>query len=174
MASVAKETQSLYLRYSDDILLVCKPEHQIAMSSTLEQSMTDARLELHDGLGKRSVCILTQLEDGLLSCDPPLQYLGFSFDGRTIRIRSQTIARFLRRMRKAVRLEKHLAKARAQAGGVSRVRKKKLYARFTHLGRSNFITRYATDARRIIKKNGIREQLKPHWRELHAALEVDE
>lgn len=174
MVALANEHGGLYLRYSDDILLVCKPEHQKEMTGALENSMNQAKLVLHDGLGKRSVCNLTRNADGTLRCCPPLQYLGFSFDGLTVRIRSQTVAKFLRRMRKAVRREKYLAASRAEIGGDPRVRRKLLYSRFTHLGSMNFITGYAADARKVFKKNAIRAQLKSHWRNLHAALEVIE
>ena len=110
----------------------------------------------------------------MLICHPPLQYLGFSFDGRAVRIRSQTVAKFLRRMRKAVRREKYLAAMRAAANGDPAVRRKLLYSRYTHLGSRNFITGYAADARKVFQKNAIRTQLKNHWRELHAALEIDD
>lgn len=173
MAALARERGSLYLRYSDDILLVCKPEHQAEMSNALEEAMTQVKLELHDGLGKRSACNVTVTSDGKIVCHPPLQYLGFTFDGQTVRIRSQTVAKFLRRMQKAVRREKYLASRRAESGGDSRVRRKMLYSRFTHLGTKNFITGYAADARAVFKKNAIRAQLKQHWRDLHAALEVE-
>jgi RNA-directed DNA polymerase len=173
MAGLASERGGLYLRYSDDILLVCKPEYQREMSDALEEAMQQAKLELHGGLGKRSVCNVKANPDGSIRSHPPLQYLGFSFDGQTVRIRSQTVAKFLRRMRKAVRREKYLASCRAEVGGDSRVRRKKLYSRFTHLGTSNFITGYAADARAVFRKSAIRTQLKHHWRDLHAALEVD-
>ena len=173
MFALARERGGMYLRYSDDILLVCEPEHQQEMADALEKAMKGAKLELHDGMGKRSVCRVTTDPDGTLNIRPPLQYLGFSFDGRTVRIRSQTVAKFFRRMRKAVRREKYLAKRRAEAGGDARVRRKVLYSRFTHLGTKNFITGYAADARDVFEKNAIRAQLKHHWRELHAAIEVD-
>jgi RNA-directed DNA polymerase len=174
MAALANGRGGLYLRYSDDILLVCKPEHQEEMTNALKEAMNQAKLVLQDGPGKRSVCNLTRNADGTLRCHPPLQYLGFSFDGLTVRIRSQTVAKFMRRMRKAVRREKYLAASRAEDGGDPRVRRKLLYSRFTHLGSMNFITGYAADAREVFKKNAIRAQLKSHWRDLHAALNVDE
>lgn len=174
MAALARERGGLYLRYSDDILLVCKPEARVEMSAALEAAMTRVKLELHDGLGKRSVCNVTVRSDGTVLSQPPLQYLGFSYDGQRVRIRSQTVAKFLRRMRKAARREMYLARCREKAGGDARVRRKLLYSRFTHLGSRNFITGYAADARAVFKKNAIRAQLKAHWHELHAVLEIEE
>jgi RNA-directed DNA polymerase len=174
MAMLAREQGGLYLRYSDDILLICKPNDCTKLTTALEEAIRDAKLELHDGLGKRSVCEATRDTEGVLTCHPPLQYLGFSYDGRTVRIRSQTLARFLRRMRKAVRREKHLAEVRAEKGGDPHLRRKRLYSRYTHLGSRNFITGYAADARRVFEKSAIRAQLKSLWRDLHAQLVIEE
>lgn len=172
MAALARDRGGHYLRYSDDIIVICAGERREEMEKALEEAMKGARLELHDGVGKRSACQISRATDGELSCNPPLQYLGFCYDGRYVRIRSQTVAKFLRRMRKAVRREIYLAERRAAAGGDARVRKKKLYSRFTHLGTKNFISGYAADARRVFEKSAIRAQLRRHWRDLHAALEL--
>lgn len=174
MAALARDRGGIYLRYSDDILLLCKPEHCDEMRTALEAAMTNAKLELHDGPGKCSICRFTRNGSGILECDRPLQYLGFTFDGQKVRIRSQTVAKFLRRMRKAVRRERHLAHVRAKKGGEMRMRRKLLYSRYTHLGTNNFITGYAANARNIFRQNAIRKQLKRHWRDLHASLVIEE
>lgn len=174
MAALAKECGGLYLRYSDDILLICEPQNRDEMQRALEDAMQTARLVLHNGPGKRSVCEVTTHADDAINCAPPLQYLGFTYDGKYVRIRSHTVARFLRRMRKAVRRERYLARQRAESGGDGRIRRKALYSRFTHLGGKNFITGYAADSREVFKRNAIRAQLKRHWRDLHAMLEVDD
>lgn len=173
MVALARKQGGLYLRYSDDILLICKPDDREMLTTELENAIRDSSLNLHDGLGKRSVCDATRDAEGVLTCHPPLQYLGFSFDGRDVRIRSQTLARFLRRMRKAVRREKHLAEVRAEKGGDARLRRKRLYSRYTHLGSRNFITGYAADARKVFQDNAIRAQLRPLWRDLHAQLVIE-
>lgn len=172
IAALMRDCGGLYRRYSDDILLVCKPEHQTELQGALEEAMRDAKLELHDGLGKRATCRIAPDTKGVIHCHPPLQYLGFSFDGQTVRIRSQTVARFFRRMRKAIRREQHLARQRAAAGGDSRVRRKLLYSKFSHLGSRNFVTGYAVDSQRAFTRNAIAAQLKSHWRDLHARLQI--
>lgn len=174
MCALARERGGLYRRYSDDILLACKQEHSKEFIGALEEAALQAKLVLHDGLGKRSSCHVRRNISGSLECAPPLQYLGFTYDGKTVRIRSQTVAKFLRRMRKAVRREQYLARRSAKAGGGSGVRRKRLYSQFTHLGSRNFITGYAADARAIFRKNAIRDQLKSHWRDLHAALHIED
>ena len=174
MTTLAKGLDALYLRYSDDILIVCKAEHREQMEQALGESMNGVKLGLHTEPGKRSVCAVTINGDKTLKCQPPLQYLGFSFDGRSVRIRSQTMARFLRRMRRAVRTEKYLAIERSNDSGKVVVRRKRLYSRFSHLGKNNFITGYAEKARLVFEHNAIRAQLKHHWRDLHALLVLED
>lgn len=174
MATRAKECGALYCRYSDDILIACSSEHRTDLETELRSAMAAARLELHDGPGKVAVASFATTASGSLKSDKPLQYLGFAFDGQFVRIRSQTIARFLRKMRKAVRREKYLATARAEAGGDGRLRRKLLYSRYTHLGTNNFVTGYARNAREVIDRNAIRKQLRNHWPDLHALLLLDD
>ncbi len=174
MAQLARKRGALYFRYSDDILLVCNPEHRDELTRALENVMSVVKLTLHDGLGKRSVCNFTRQNGEMLGCDSPLQYLGFSFDGDNVRIRSQTLAKFYRRMRKAVRREKYLAYHRTHDGRDARVRRKQLYSRYTHLGPKNFVTGYAADAKALFQDNAIGVQLRSHWRKLHDALQADD
>lgn len=174
MTKLARDRRALYFRYSDDVLIVCKSEHRDELTQALEDAMSAFKLTLHDGLGKRSVCNFTRQSGGMLGCDRPLQYLGFSFDGDKVRIRSQTLAKFHRRMRKAVRREKYLAYHRAEAGGDACVRRKRLYSRFTHLGSKNFVTGYAADAKALFQNNAIGSQLRSHWRKLHEELQADD
>ncbi|XHC27253.1 MAG: reverse transcriptase domain-containing protein [Phycisphaerales bacterium] len=173
MSRLASEHSGLYLRYSDDILLCCRPEKTSLLSHELESSMKNAKLTLHDGLGKRSVSVFSKNSQGSLSADRPLQYLGFSFDGRVVRIRSQTVAKFLRRMKRAARREQYIAAKYTPDGEDVRVRRKRLYEQYSHIGsRKNFVNGYARAASKEFACNAIREQIKPHWKELHAAIEI--
>jgi hypothetical protein len=172
MAELAKARGSLYLRYSDDILLVCPPSAKNELEDELRKQMEAAGLRLHDGPGKSTIATFELNAEKRLGSDRPLQYLGFSFDGQHVRVRSQTVARYMRRMLKAVRREKYLAECSANAGGDPRVRRKLLYSRYTHLGRRNFIS-YAKKAQQLFLKNKIRKQLMRHWSVLHASLEVE-
>jgi RNA-directed DNA polymerase len=169
MASRTSSAGGLYRRYCDDILIACPIGAESVLIERLESLMRDHGLALHEGRGKRSKSRVTIAQCGLVSA-PPLQYLGFAFDGSNVRIRSQTVAKFFRRMRKAVRRELYVARMRAGSDGVCVVRLKSLYRRFTHLGKRNFITGYAGMARRVFDQRGIRAQLKRHWRELHEAI----
>jgi RNA-directed DNA polymerase len=171
MTPLARAKGGLYLRYSDDILLVCPSEKRVELETRLRYEMKSAGLELHDGPGKSTVAVFETTESGVLSCDRPLQYLGFTFDGKSVRVRSQTVVRYLRRMKKAVCREKIVAERRAATSGDRRVRRKLLYSRYTHLGTHNFIS-YAKKAQQVFTNNKIREQIKRHWPDIHASLEI--
>jgi len=55
MSTLAKGRNGLYLRYSDDILLVCESKHKDEMQTSLKDAMHEAKLALHDGHGKRAM-----------------------------------------------------------------------------------------------------------------------
>lgn len=164
----------LYCRYSDDILIVSPPDKRKTAERALLESAARSRLELHEGPGKKTVAEFRQLYSNKVRSDRPLQYLGFTFDGDVARIRSHTISRFLRRMRKSVRREKFLARMRAKAGGRLLVRRKRLYRDYSHLGTRNFLSGYARRAARRLSGNVIRRQVKGYWAYLHELLEDDE
>ena len=135
MAPLVKEQGGLYFRYSDDILLVCPCDKRVELETQLREEMDSVGLALHDGRGKSTVAMFISEEGGTLSCDRQLQYLGFTFDGKCVRVRSQTIVRYMRRMKKAVYREKHVAERRVATGTDPKVRRKLLYNRYTHLGK---------------------------------------
>ncbi len=172
LAELAKARGGLYFRYSDDILIVCPPSAKTELEAELRTQMDSAGLLLHDGPGKSTIATFELNAEGNLCTDRPLQYLGFSFDGQHVRVRSQTVARYMRRMRKAVRREKYLAERRLKDGGDGRVRRKHLYSRYTHLGKRNFIS-YTKKAQEVFLRNRIRQQLRRHWHFIHASLEVE-
>jgi RNA-directed DNA polymerase len=173
IANLTKQEGGAYFRYSDDILIVCPLEARKHIETALREQMDLLKLAMHDGPGKSSAATFHPGNEDNLDCDRPLQYLGFTFDGKNVRVRSHTFVRFLRRMRKAVRREKYLARRRRQQGGDGRVRKKQLYERYSHLGKRNFIS-YANKARKTFDRNAIGRQVKVHWPKLHALLQIEE
>lgn len=96
----------------------------------------------------------------------PLQYLGFTFDGRQVMLRGSTLARQWRRLAAAI----HWAKGRRTLAldgtiqGRQVVHRKALLARFSHLGADNFHTGYATQAAKAFGTRTIRRQLRNHMR----------
>ena len=102
---------------------------------------------------------------GRVRCHPsPLQYLGFTFDGRQVPLRSGTLAREWRRLAAAARWAKtRNAMARAgQIEGRMTVHRKSLLTRYSYLGEDNFHTGYAKRAGHVMKTRAIRRQLRRH------------
>lgn len=95
----------------------------------------------------------------------PLQYLGFIFDGENIYVRSSSISRFYSKMRRGVsRAKFHMKKKNEERKRKSfedkNLFKQNLYERYSHLGKSNFVT-YTRRCREIMEESTtIRNQMK--------------
>ena len=107
-----------------------------------------------------------------------VNYLGFTFDGQTIRIRDKSLFKFYCRVyRKIKRIKVNTDEKKFNAG------KKTLYQAYTHLGASryskdhgNFLT-YVYKADGIfgqskVLKSDIRNQVKRHWHKIDSKLKA--
>lgn len=181
MVKYVQELGGIYRRYCDDILFVLPLDcHSIAIEKVIQElgklgleinkektelfsfKKTDVRLE----------CIYHSLKfdnDNNHSIEPQttksraLQYLGFVFDGKTRSIRSQTISRYYRRMKRGIFFTRKAARKSSEGRIIYR---KGLYERFTHLGKRNFI-KYAYRASTIMNSPEIKRQTRRHWKKLH-------
>lgn len=85
-----------YRRYSDDILIVVNNEQELKNAlSYIQKELKN--MDLEESEEKR--CI-SKFNNGILaeynSKKTPLQYLGFTYDGKNIRVRNGTLGRFWR------------------------------------------------------------------------------
>jgi hypothetical protein len=162
MKNYMNDFNGKYFRYCDDMLFIVpvEKEAEIQAFATVEIEKIGLSLNINKTeIRKFSLC------DDKLTADKNLQYLGFTFDGNNISIRSSSLARYSTRMRKGIRLakktmQKHnnilLESGRNERG----LYKKKLYSRYTHLGKRNFIT-YGLRAAKEMDSESIKKQLKP-------------
>jgi RNA-directed DNA polymerase len=158
-----------YRRYSDDILFIVNPEFSrpevvAVVEAGLDALGTAMKLN-HD---KTESAQFARDASGTLRCDNAsgIQYLGFTFDGERRVIRSQTMSKYARRLVYAARA----ATRAAQLAGTP-VYRRGIYRRFSHLGKSNFISGYAAKARNVMKDDAIRRQVQRHMR--HIAHQLD-
>ena len=169
----ATEHGGLYRRYCDDILMVMPTiELRDLAKQMIEAQLPDLRLEFNPG---KTDEIYFGPERPITG--KPLQYLGFTFDGRYKRIRPASVARFYRKMPRGVLRAKLLRQRADKLAGLtepSPLKKKKLYRLYSYLGKKlgtnkeekrNFLT-YAFDAARIMNDTGIKKQVKRHWKRL--------
>jgi hypothetical protein len=103
-----------------------------------------------------------------------IDYLGFSFDGQTVRFREKSLFKYYHRMYKKIESVNKASKLKGRKVG-----RKKLYNLYSHLGRNykgygNFIS-YAMKAHEVFKENGKIEsliywQIKGHWNKMQGRL----
>jgi len=145
-----------YMRYCDDILFVMPT----SLASTTEGfcSAEIKKLKLAINPAKTETCHFVR-EEASQTCSQPLQYLGFLFDGRQILIRSAAFARFSNRMKRGVSLAKQTMRSRnnlkqAKGADQQRLYRRKILARYSHLGQRNFL-RYGYRAAKLMNSKAI-------------------
>lgn len=180
---VAENDGGIYRRYSDDILLLGPPSAIGNMELALKGQLAKLGLGINDPKTARSH--FRRGTDGVIRADKPLQYLGFTFDGERVLVRSQTVAKYIRRMKADVRSARRAAIRASRRGGPRRLRREELFARFSHLGpteamlkspqaqslRNNFWS-YSMRAARIMDDDAIKRQLRKHWPRLIAEIQL--
>lgn len=156
-----------YYRYCDDILVIVPIGSEGGVTDFVSSQISNMRLEVQSSKTETRTFRIAQYG---LRADKPLQYLGFIFDGQRIYLRSASLARYHERKRKGVWLaQKTMEKRNAlriERGQLPRsMYLKKLYSRYSYLGRRNFIA-YGYRAASIMGSNSIKKQLKSHWSRL--------
>lgn len=161
-----------YYRYCDDMLFITQPENQPIIEHFANTAIDKLNLTINP---EKTEIRHFWPDGGLQKCDKPLQYLGFTFDGQRKLIRSAALARFSGRMKSGVRLAKK-SRAKIERLNESQGRptkalfKRKLYERYSYIGRRNFIT-YGHRAADLMRSESIKRQLKPLWGRLQDEIE---
>lgn len=159
MVELEQEVGGYYRRYCDDILWIAPAEHADTIQNRTISTLSDQGSALGINHAKTTV---SRFVDGKVSEGPIVQYLGFTFDGKNRRIRSQTLSKFWRKVVFGVRAARRRARSASSEGGDGKLYKRKIYRRFTHLGRRNFLS-YARRAWSKPGAGGVRKQLRRHW-----------
>lgn len=168
MAAFAEGAGGLYRRYCDDIILVVPAAAQRDAALRLMRSLLET-------LGLVAHPEKTELLDfkrsgNRLTTERALNYLGFTFDGENKRIRPASIARYYKKMRSGVgRIKALRYRASKKAGKWLPLRLRRIYLAYSYIGSRNFIS-YALRAAKIMKDDGIKKQVKRHWKKLQALI----
>lgn len=157
-----------YRRYSDDILVIVPAQLEVEAEGMLRAAIERRKLRLNEEKFEKVVFDA----DGSAQRPRPggnqsVQYLGFTFDGRVVRVRSVTLARHHQRMRRAVR---HAVFAARAAGNGSAPFRRDLFARFTHIGSKRTAVRYMLRAAGIMGEDAIRRQIRGNVDQVKSAL----
>lgn len=162
-----------YFRYCDDMLFVIPTEKRDEIAGEVQKEISKlGGISINQDKTERRTFIV---ESGIQRADKPLQYLGFTFDGQRVLLRSAALARYSDRMKRGVKLAKATMKKRNalklfRGENLKPLFKRKLYQRYSHLGQRNFL-RYGYRASETMSSNSIKKQLKPLWVRLQREIE---
>lgn len=126
---------ALYRRYSDDILVICRPEDAIEVESKFRRLIEDEKLQLSEEKTEKILFdpAKPHIHEGRIA-----QYLGFSFYPSGVGIRPGSLSRQWRKMKRSLRRVRRIAQAAADAGGKPKVYTKTLRRRFSAIQVRNF------------------------------------
>ncbi|WP_255294235.1 reverse transcriptase domain-containing protein [Bacillus toyonensis] len=178
-----KKYKGLYRRYCDDIIIVIPIEEDIkgynyqSHNNFIECVKNSIpRLEIQPektGHYYYSNSKILSINKNLRPSK--LDYLGFSFDGRSVQIREKSLFNYYTRAYRKVRI----CNRKSREFGRKSYRKS-LYQNYTHLGKmrrghGNFLS-YVSRAQKIFDENSstvnlMNRQIKKHWKRINKRLE---
>lgn len=172
LLSKLSSTESVFYRYCDDILIICDSKNEDDIYEYVNDEIRKLGLNLQEK--KTEIRQFTFDTAGKLHSDKPVHYLGFSFDGQREHIRSSSIARYYKKLRKRIWVSKKAMERcnelRAGRGELPReLFLRTIYKGYSYLGRRNFIS-YGFRAAKIMGSHSIRKQLRPHWKKINKLL----
>jgi hypothetical protein len=190
MTKQALELGGLYRRYSDDILFICSIPEIEQIKNIVYQYMNDAdRLNLVVQEEKTQEVIFhrASIEDEW-SCytdengrhkKVPLSYLGFDFDGKSVRVRNKSLSLYYRNLKRIIRRKARYA-FYATIHNLKYPYREKIYKRKSHLGAKrkkidgktfwgNYIS-YIKTASNIMQEPALKQQIRNHWRIITARI----
>ncbi|MGQ0700913.1 MAG: antiviral reverse transcriptase Drt2 [Panacagrimonas sp.] len=169
ISSACKTIEATYFRYCDDILIIAPVSAGPDAGKVVTSEIANALLTIQSA--KSSV---HQFVAGTKVIGKPLQYLGFTYDGRTTLLRNAGITRYYSRMRAAVRLADKTRKAADSASMVkTKIKTKKVFKKYTYLGRQNYLS-YVFRSSAVLQDEAIKWQMKPHWKKVKAEVKKKE
>lgn len=133
-----------YQRYSDDLIVVCEQEYEDEIIKTIRENIGDkniANLEIQpkktkvyrfEIINHKFIGFEIDEKTKVPNFNKTLEYLGFSYDGQKVLIKSAGFSKFYRSMIKSFKKSDSLA--RNSKNPDKRIFKSKLFKRFTHKG----------------------------------------
>ncbi|WP_113653766.1 reverse transcriptase domain-containing protein [Pedobacter namyangjuensis] len=137
------EISGFYQRYSDDLIIVCDMEHEDEIINVLNRVVASNKVKLTIEPKKTKVYRFEDLDGKFTgyavdhetkepAFGKPLEYLGFSFDGRRALIKNTGFSKFYRSMKGAINRGADYAKHSKNPD--NNLFKTRLYKRFTYKG----------------------------------------
>jgi hypothetical protein len=131
----------IYRRYSDDIIVVCPKENGVLIKNNILTKIKDKEVKLEIEVSKTNLFNFSMKSDGNIVCEheklgvnKKLEYLGFSFDGNTIRIKSSSLGAYYYKMSKNINRSIYFASHTKCKKYYGKIFENKLLRRFSKLG----------------------------------------
>lgn len=155
---------AMYRRYSDDVLIVCRPEKANAVISLLTSAIERNKLEISDDKTEITEFDPSKPLEKSRRC---AQYLGFAFYPGGAGIRPGSMARHWRKMKQAVR---HLERRARYTSPDVPIYTKKIRRRFQPVNARNFSKYARLSAKAFGKDSKIKHQIKRAEKWMHDKL----
>ena len=162
----------IYRRYSDDILVICPKQHENSTVDFILNTIKEFKLIIQKTKTQK-----TNFNNGRLTKgEKPLQYLGFEFNGYFKMIRSSSISKYYRNMKRLIKFKAARArKMKAKFPERAFVYKKEIYKVYSHFGRitgSNRKRNYLSYVRTAsnIMGSRVNKQLSKSWRIINSEI----
>lgn len=183
LETAVKSVGGLYRRYCDDIMVIVPPEHEDRLRSLIHQEIQGVRLTINDQKTDRAAFPADRGE----AADSAIQYLGFTYNGKTKLLRLSSLNRYYGKMRNGVALakqtqRKHNRIEAATNKPLSELRRRKLHLQYSYLilrrshlkkgdpkAHGNFLT-YVYRASDTLGSPEIKRQIRNHWRKIQEAI----
>lgn len=131
MKALADQHGALYQRYSDDILIICEPEHADSLAAAVEAALKEEALDLQTDKTVRLQFTGNERDN--------FQYLGYQLGLGPALIRPGSLSRQWRSAKRAIRRSERKAERLATSGQKDKIYTRKLRGRLTHVGGRNFL-----------------------------------
>ncbi|APA00741.1 reverse transcriptase domain-containing protein [Flavobacterium commune] len=191
------EIDGMYRRYSDDMIVVADEKNMDMIYNLLIDEIQNFDLEIQPSKSQSFIfkyfnekfgCKEIDLDTGEIKDNTKFEYLGFSFDGEKVYLKSSGLAKYYRKMKRSIKRGGYYAKFGKNK--VPQLFKNRLYKRYTIMGAhrrkiikkaphlpntfyrtntydwGNFLT-YAKLAANVFENNGINSQIGKHWDKFH-------
>jgi len=143
---------ALYQRYSDDILLACRPEHEQKIVETLYAAVSNHKLRVKEEKTERVAFDL--------QAPKAFQYLGFDILPTGATIRAGSLARQWRTAKRNIAKAKSVGEAAIAQGQATRIFTKKLRMKLSPVGVRNFSSYARRSSKAFGSKKIVRQVLR--------------
>lgn len=151
--SYVNEKNGIYMRYSDDFIIVLpyEDEADIADYKSFIFSYIESMKGLVDLQKEKTSCYIYKHESIYENNQPSsINYLGFLFDGKNIKIRPRAITKYYYRMRRKART---IGRSNWKSSKGRHISAKKLYGIYSHNDEKQTFIDYAKKARKKLNLN---------------------